>query len=115
MQVIGVQPAASDVMRQSVLAGRIVDAPSSDTLSDATAGESIQGESVQGLRSVLLNPELDGMPLAFRGGGGAGGIVYHKEGMMQLCIYTGPYWFCRPLLRSMQTIVAAFGGVIWQG
>jgi hypothetical protein len=36
--VIGVQPAASDVMRQSVAAGRIVDAPSSDTLSDATAG-----------------------------------------------------------------------------
>lgn len=38
MQVIGVQPAASDVMRQSVAAGHIVDAPSSDTLSDATAG-----------------------------------------------------------------------------
>lgn len=38
LQVIGVQPAASDAMRQSVAAGRIVDAPSSDTLSDATAG-----------------------------------------------------------------------------
>lgn len=38
LQVIGVQPAASDVMRQSVAAGHIVDAPSSDTLSDATAG-----------------------------------------------------------------------------
>jgi threonine dehydratase len=38
LQVIGVQPAASDAMRQSVAAGRIVDAPSGDTLSDATAG-----------------------------------------------------------------------------
>jgi threonine dehydratase len=38
LQVIGVQPAASDVMRQSVAAGHIVDAPSSETLSDATAG-----------------------------------------------------------------------------
>lgn len=37
-QVIGAQPAASDVMRQSVAARRIVDAPSGDTLSDATAG-----------------------------------------------------------------------------
>jgi threonine dehydratase len=38
--VVGAQPAASDVMRQSVAAGCIVDAPSGDTLSDATAGES---------------------------------------------------------------------------
>lgn len=38
VRVVGCQPAASDVMRQSVLAGRIVDAPSGDTLSDATAG-----------------------------------------------------------------------------
>eukprot|EP00879_Flechtneria_rotunda_P021878 GHRR01023073.1.p1 GENE.GHRR01023073.1~~GHRR01023073.1.p1 ORF type:complete len:253 (+),score=120.28 GHRR01023073.1:93-851(+) len=39
--VVGVQPAASAVMRQSVEAGRIVEAPSSGsllTLSDATAG-----------------------------------------------------------------------------
>lgn len=41
LQVIGVQPAASDVMRQSVAAGRIVDAPSNETLSDATAGAAL--------------------------------------------------------------------------
>jgi threonine dehydratase len=38
--VVAAQPAASDVMRQSVAAGCIVDVPSGDTLSDATAGES---------------------------------------------------------------------------
>lgn len=37
--VVGCQPAASDVMRQSVAAGHIVDMPSENTLSDATAGE----------------------------------------------------------------------------
>ncbi len=37
--VVGCQPAASDVMRQSVAAGTIVDMPSAPTLSDATAGE----------------------------------------------------------------------------
>ena len=37
--VVGCQPAASDVMRQSVAAGYIVDVPSGATLSDATAGE----------------------------------------------------------------------------
>ncbi|WIA11794.1 hypothetical protein OEZ85_011886 [Tetradesmus obliquus] len=36
--VVGAQPAASDVMRQSVAAGSIVDVPSWETLSDATAG-----------------------------------------------------------------------------
>ncbi|WIA31927.1 hypothetical protein OEZ86_002786 [Tetradesmus obliquus] len=36
--VVGAQPAASDVMRQSVAAGSIVDVPSGETLSDATAG-----------------------------------------------------------------------------
>lgn len=36
--VVGAQPAASDIMRQSVEAGRIVDAASEETLSDATAG-----------------------------------------------------------------------------
>ena len=36
--VVGCQPAASDVMRQSVAAGYIVDVPSGATLSDATAG-----------------------------------------------------------------------------
>lgn len=36
--VVGAQPAASDVMRQSVEAGRIVDVASEETLSDATAG-----------------------------------------------------------------------------
>jgi threonine dehydratase len=39
--VVGAQPAASDVMRQSVAAGSIVDVPSGDTLSDATAGERV--------------------------------------------------------------------------
>ena len=34
IHVVGCQPAASDVMRQSVLAGHIVDVPSEDTLSD---------------------------------------------------------------------------------
>lgn len=37
-RVVGCQPAASDVMRQSVAAGIIVDVPSQPTLSDATAG-----------------------------------------------------------------------------
>ncbi len=37
-RVVGCQPAASDVMRQSVAAGRIVEVPSQETLSDATAG-----------------------------------------------------------------------------
>ena len=34
IHVVGCQPAASDVMLQSVVAGRIVDVPSEDTLSD---------------------------------------------------------------------------------
>ncbi|KAI8462337.1 MAG: tryptophan synthase beta subunit-like PLP-dependent enzyme [Monoraphidium minutum] len=38
VRVVGCQPAASDVMRQSVAAGRIVAAASGETLSDATAG-----------------------------------------------------------------------------
>lgn len=38
VRVVGCQPAASDVMRRSVEAGEIVDAPSGETLSDATAG-----------------------------------------------------------------------------
>lgn len=37
-RVIGCQPAASDVMAQSVKAGAILDIPSEDTLSDGTAG-----------------------------------------------------------------------------
>lgn len=37
--VVGAQPAASDIMRQSVEAGHIVEGPSQDTLSDATAGK----------------------------------------------------------------------------
>ncbi|GAX76399.1 hypothetical protein CEUSTIGMA_g3844.t1 [Chlamydomonas eustigma] len=36
--VVGCQPAASDVMRQSVQAGCVIDVPSHPTLSDATAG-----------------------------------------------------------------------------
>lgn len=39
VRVIGCQPEKSDVMRQSVIAGHIVEAPSDVTLSDATAGE----------------------------------------------------------------------------
>ncbi|KAK9829755.1 hypothetical protein WJX72_007688 [[Myrmecia] bisecta] len=38
IQVVGCQPAASDVMTQSVRAGQIVDVPSGKTLSDGTAG-----------------------------------------------------------------------------
>ena len=38
LRVVGCQPAASNVMQQSVAAGRIVQATSSDTLSDGTAG-----------------------------------------------------------------------------
>ncbi len=38
VHVVGCQPAASDVMRLSVAAGRIVEAPCGETLSDATAG-----------------------------------------------------------------------------
>jgi len=40
VRVIGCQPAASCVMMQSVRAGRILDLPSADTLSDGTAGNS---------------------------------------------------------------------------
>lgn len=38
IRVVGCQPAASDAMRASVVAGRIVDQPSGDTLSDGSAG-----------------------------------------------------------------------------
>ena len=38
VRVIGCQPEASNVMQQSVAAGRIVEAESLDTLSDGTAG-----------------------------------------------------------------------------
>jgi hypothetical protein len=38
VRVVGCSPANSDVMRASVAAGRIVDAPWRDTISDATAG-----------------------------------------------------------------------------
>ncbi|GBF99480.1 serine threonine dehydratase [Raphidocelis subcapitata] len=38
VRVVGCSPEASDVMRRSVEAGRIVDAPTGPTLSDATAG-----------------------------------------------------------------------------
>ena len=37
-QIIGCQPAASCVMYESVKAGKILDIPSDDTLSDGTAG-----------------------------------------------------------------------------
>ena len=39
VRVVGCQPAASNVMMESVKAGRILDLPSSPTLSDGTAGE----------------------------------------------------------------------------
>jgi len=38
IRIVGCQPAASDVMRRCVAAGRIVDAPSLPTFSDGTAG-----------------------------------------------------------------------------
>ncbi len=41
IRVIGCQPRASNVMAQSVAAGRILDVPSEDTLSDGTAGQPI--------------------------------------------------------------------------
>eukprot|EP00878_Enallax_costatus_P022502 GHUV01023874.1.p1 GENE.GHUV01023874.1~~GHUV01023874.1.p1 ORF type:complete len:186 (+),score=62.06 GHUV01023874.1:524-1081(+) len=47
--VVGAQPSASDIMRQSVKAGWIVEAPSQDTLSDATAGGIEEG-------SITLQP-----------------------------------------------------------
>lgn len=52
VQVIGCQPAVSDVMRQSVAAGRVVEAPSGETLSDATAGGVEPG-------SITLQPCID--------------------------------------------------------
>lgn len=39
IRVVGCQPAASDVMRRSVAAGRILDVPSEDTLSDGRCAE----------------------------------------------------------------------------
>jgi hypothetical protein len=38
IRVVACQPAASNVMQASVAAGRIVDQPSSETLSDGSAG-----------------------------------------------------------------------------
>ena len=38
VRIVGCQPANSCVMMQSVRAGRILDVPSSETLSDGTAG-----------------------------------------------------------------------------
>ena len=38
LRIIGCQPRASDVMAQSIAAGRVVDVASQDTLSDGTAG-----------------------------------------------------------------------------
>ena len=38
VRIVGCQPQASNVMQQSVAAGRVVQAPSEDTLSDGTAG-----------------------------------------------------------------------------
>ena len=40
IRVVGCQPEASAVMMQSVQAGRIIEVPSLQTLSDGTAGES---------------------------------------------------------------------------
>lgn len=49
VKVIGCQPSRSDVMRQSVLAGKVVDLPWQDTLSDGTAGGIEEG-------SITLEP-----------------------------------------------------------
>lgn len=38
LQIIGCQPSQSAVMTESVKAGKILDLPSGDTLSDGTAG-----------------------------------------------------------------------------
>ena len=43
IRVVGCHPEASAVMMQSVRAGRIIEAPSLQTLSDGTAGESAAG------------------------------------------------------------------------
>ena len=53
-KVVGCQPSASDVMRQSVEAGRIVEAASGDTLSDATAGGIEEG-------AITLGPCIAGV------------------------------------------------------
>jgi hypothetical protein len=52
--VVGCSPAASDVMRASVAAGRVVDAPWQETLSDATAGGVEEG-------AVTLAPCIAGV------------------------------------------------------
>ena len=39
IRVVGCQPKASAIMMQSVAAGKVVEAPSQDTLSDGTAGD----------------------------------------------------------------------------
>ena len=44
IRVIGCQPAASNVMQASVAAGRILDQPSSETLSDGSAGGVVSNE-----------------------------------------------------------------------
>jgi hypothetical protein len=71
VRVVGCQPAASNVMQQSVAAGRVVDAPSGDTLSDGTAGEvqtdlwdreancwSVQTEATHHLYNDFVFPNL---------------------------------------------------------
>ena len=44
IRVVGCQPAASNVMQASVAAGRILDQPSSETLSDGSAGGVVSNE-----------------------------------------------------------------------
>jgi threonine dehydratase len=41
VRIVGCQPVNSCVMLQSVTAGRVLDVPSKDTLSDGTAGEDL--------------------------------------------------------------------------
>ena len=60
--VVGCQPAASDVMRQSVAAGYIVDVPSGATLSDATAGETHKPYTNPDPRLDYSGPDIRHIP-----------------------------------------------------
>lgn len=55
IRIYGCQPAASDVMAQSVAAGKILDLPSDATLSDGTAGGIEAGAITFPLNQVLVD------------------------------------------------------------
>jgi threonine dehydratase len=55
IRIVGCQPEASAVMAHSVEAGRILDEPSAQTLSDGTAGGIEQGAITFGLCSSLVD------------------------------------------------------------